>query len=138
MKRQLILVIFALFALNVNANAETNADPYSDFLSLEIEKLELEQELFGETANDEAVSIASIDVYEIEEEVELDFNTAEFVPADFNANEGMNDIDWSSIELLELEEEFEIGFDTKAYLPKGFNPYEGMKCTESTVVSFNY
>lgn len=135
MIRQSILVIFALFALNVNANTETNVDPFSDFLSFEIEKYDLEQELFGETANDEAVSIASIEVYDLKEEVELDFNTADYLPKDFNAKAGMNDIDWSTMELYELEEDFDIGFDTKAYLPKGFNPYEGMNCTDSTEVT---
>lgn len=135
MIRQSILVIFALFALNVNANAEKTEDPFTDFISLEIEKFELEQELFGETANDEAVSIASIDVYDLNEEVELDFNTADFLPEDFNAKEGMEDLDWSSINLVELEEEVEIGFDTKAYLPKDFDPYKGMKVTDSTEVT---
>ncbi|MBT8273906.1 MAG: hypothetical protein KJO77_08870 [Bacteroidia bacterium] len=138
MIRQSILLIFALFALHVNANNETSENPFSDYISLEIEKLELEQELFGETTNDEAVSIASIDVYDLKEDVELDFNTSDFLPEDFNAKAGMNDIDWSTVELIELEEDFDIGFDTSSYLPKGFNPYKGMTCTSGTEVTFHY
>lgn len=136
MKRQSILAFFALFALNATANTAVNEDPFSDFLNLEIEKLELEQELFGTSNNGEEVSIASIDVYKLEEDIELCFDTADYLPADFDAKKGMNDIDWSSIELVELKEDFDIGFDTKDYLPKNFNPYEGMLCTDSIEVSF--
>ncbi|MBT8273770.1 MAG: hypothetical protein KJO77_08185 [Bacteroidia bacterium] len=135
MIRQSILVIFALFALNVNANTEKNENPFTDFISFEIEKFELEQELFGETTNDEAVSIASLDVYEIEEDLELGFNTSDYLPSDFDARKGMKDIDWNTIELYEIEDDYEIGFDTKAYLPKGFNPYKGMKNTEAAEVT---
>lgn len=136
MKRQSILVLFALFALNATANTALNEDPFSDFLNLEIEKLELEQELFGVSINDEEISIASLDIYELEEDIELCFNTTDYLPADFDARKGMNDIDWSSIELVELKEDFDIGIDTKAYLPKNFNPYEGMTCGDSIEVSF--
>jgi len=126
MKHQLI-ILFALVALNATANAETITDPFTDFLSYEIEKIELEEELFGTPANNEAVSVASIEVYEMEEELDLEFITEKYLPEGFNAEEGMNDIDWSTIEIFELEEELEIGFDTKAYLPCDFNPYLGMK-----------
>ena len=134
MKRQL-LILFAIVALNANANAETNIDPFTNFLSFEIEKIELEEELFGTPANNEVISIASIEVYEMEEEIELEFNTEQYLPEGFNAKEGMNEIDWNTIELYELEEELEIGFDTKAYLPNNFNPYRGMTCDEMIIVT---
>jgi len=139
MLRQSVLLVFALFALNANANVATN-NPFNDFLSLEIEKLELEQELFGASTNDEAVSIKSISVYELEEELDLGFDTKGYLPEDFDAREGMHDLDWSTIALYEPEEDLEIGFDTKAYLPNDFNPFIGMNC-ESDVqisISFNY
>ena len=134
MKRQFI-ILFALVALNANANAETKNDPFSNFLSYEIEKIELEEELFGTPANNEVISVASIEVYEMEEEIELEFNTEQYLPEGFNAKEGMNEIDWNTIELYELEEELEIGFDTKAYLPNNFNPYRGMTCDEMIIVT---
>lgn len=138
MKLQSILVIFAVFALQVNANNKKNADPFTAFINLEIEKLELERELFGEVTNYEILSIASIDVYELQEEVHLGFDSADFLPVDFNAKSGMNEIDWNKFELIELEEEFELGFDTEAYLPEGFNPYTGMICENGAAVSANY
>lgn len=132
MTRKFSLVMLALFALNANANAEKNINPISDFICNEIEKVELELELFGDITKVEALCIAAINVYEIEEELELDFNTAEYLPADFKAEKGNNKIDWNSIELVELEDDFDIGFDTKAYLPYDFDPYEGMNCSEAT------
>lgn len=136
MIRKFIFVMFALIAINANANIEKNINPISDFICNEIEKIELELELFGDITNVEGLCIAAIDVYEIEEELELEFNTANYLPADFIALKRINDIDWSSIELVELEEDVDIGFDTKSYLPYNFNPYEGMKCLETTDKSF--
>lgn len=138
MLRQLFVFVFALGALNATADTTPEIDPLADYISLEIEKMELEQELFGVPTNgEEIISIASIDLYEIEEELDLGFDTADHVPNDFNAKEGMNDIDWSTIELYEVEEEIELGFNTKDYLPKGFNPYQGMIKSDSDVVCVN-
>ncbi len=135
MIRQFIL-IFALFALNVNTNAETTNDPLTDYFGLEIEKIELEQELFGSQTKIEAVSIASLDLYEIDEELPLDFNTKNYLPKGFNAKDGMNDIDWNEVQLYELEEELDLGFNTENYLPRNFNPYRGMNCDEMITVTF--
>ena len=130
-----LIILFALFALNANANAETNNDPFGDYLGLEIEKLELEQTLFGESNVNEAVSIESVSVIELEEDLELGFETSDYLPEDFNAKVGMNNIDWNTIKLYEVEEELEIGFNTKDYLPEGFNPFKGMHCETSRVSS---
>ena len=123
MKHQLI-ILFAFFALSANANAETNNDPFTDYLGLEIEKLELEQNLFGDQVIGEVVSIASIDIYEVEEDLSLSFDTKNHLPEGFNSKDGMNEIDWSKVMLYELEEEVYLGFDTKDHLPKNFNPYQ--------------
>ena len=136
MLRQFTFLI-ALFALNANANAETNNDPFTDYLTLEIEKLELERELFGFQLNSEEVSIESLDIYEIDEEVVLDFDTADYVPEGFNAKEGMEDIDWNTITLYEVEEELDLGFDTKDYLPDNFNPYRGMTLEKLKIISYS-
>ncbi len=133
MKHQLI-VLFAFFALSANANAETHSDPYSDYLNLEIEKVELEQELFGIQTNNGAVSIASLELYKVEEVVDINFDTKNYLPEDFDAEKGMNEIDWNKVDLYELEEEVDLGFDTKAHLPDNFNAYEGMSCNSSQMV----
>lgn len=139
MLRQLFVFVFAFFALNAIADTYPRFDTLDEYITTEIEKLELEKELFGTPTNGEdIVSIASIEVYEIEEEVVLDFDTADYLPEDFNANAGMEDINWDEIELFELEEEIDLGFDTKDYLPKNFNPYRGMDCDTGIAVTFNF
>lgn len=135
MLRQSILLMVSLFALNVNAAIDTESDPYSDYIELEIEKLELEEVLFNTDNTSEQVSIASIELYELEEEVEIGFDTKKYLPENFDPYAGKDSIDWNSIELYELEEEVEIGFDTKKYLPKGFNPYKGMSCEGTELAS---
>ena len=133
MLRQLI-VLFVLFAFNANTNADTKNDPLNDFVSLEVEKLELEQELFGNQTTTEAISIASIFLYEMDEALSFNFDPQQHLPKDFNARVGMNDINWSTIQLVELEEEVELGFDPKAHLPKDFNPFKGMDCKGTLIV----
>ena len=71
----------------------------------------------------------------MEEEVEINFDTIEYLPENFNALAGKNDINWSKIELIELEEEVVFNFNTKDYLPENFNPYQGMDCKQNVVVS---
>ena len=135
MLRKSILILFVLFAFSANANAEPKENPMDNFISSQIETLELEFELFGTPNKEEIVDIATIDVLELEEEVNFDFDTSEYLPLDFNANDGMN-LDWSTIELIEVEEDIKIDFDVKAYLPCGFNPYRGMIEVEPQDISF--
>ena len=134
MLRQSISMLFVLFAFSANANIEPKEDPMDNFISLQIETLELELDLFG-TTNKEIISIASVDVYEVEEELNFDYDTSDYLPMNFDAQEGVN-LDWSVIELIEVEEEVEFGFDVKAYLPCGFNPYQGMTEVEPQDISF--
>ena len=70
-------------------------------------------------------AVEDIHVIEIEEDVDLGFDTRAYLPVGFNPLKGKDDLDWSKIELIELEEEVDLGFDTSAYLPKGFNALEG-------------
>ena len=83
----------------------------------------------------EEISVASIDVIELEEEVDLGFDPADYLPEGFNALEGKNDLDWSQIEIIELEEEVDLGFNPKDYLPDGFDPYKGMTCKQYASVN---
>ncbi|AUP78633.1 hypothetical protein [Flavivirga eckloniae] len=71
------------------------------------------------------LDISSIEVYEIEEEVELGFNTKDYLPKNFNPLKGKGDLDWNTIDICEVEEDVDLGFDTKGYLPKNFNPLKG-------------
>ncbi|MBT8252385.1 MAG: hypothetical protein HKN00_04755 [Flavobacteriaceae bacterium] len=138
MLRQLFVFVFALFALNATANTIPEVDTLDNYITLEIEKAELENELFGTLANGEEISIASVEVYKLEEEITIGFDTKAYLPENFDARTGMGYIDWNTIELFEVEEELDLGFDTKDYLPKNFNPYRGLDCEASVVISFNY
>jgi hypothetical protein len=70
---------------------------------------------------------------EDEDEIILDFDTADYLPIGFNAYEGM-DFDLNEIEYVEIEPEIELGFETKDYLPIGFNPYDEPKLNIADIV----
>ena len=123
MLRQSILILFVLFAFSANANSEPKETPMDEFIADQIATIELELELFGTPIDDGIVDVASLQVYEVEEEVFFDFDTDEHLPLNFDASEGKN-LDWSKIELIEVEEEVVLDFDVNLYLPCGFNPYE--------------
>ena len=133
------ITLIALIALSLGVSATPQKEPNSDYLSLEIEKFELEQELFGETVNNEVVDITSIELYELEETVVLNFDTQTYLPENFDARQGMHDLDWNTIPLIEVEEEVELGFNTKDYLPENFNAQKGMLCTtKNTIVTASF
>jgi hypothetical protein len=88
-----------------------------------LEELYLEAELFE---SDFALEVNSIEVYKIEEEIILNFDTRMYLPEDFNPLKGIHNLDWNTIELVEFEEEVELDFDTKKHLPKNFNAISGM------------
>ncbi len=71
------------------------------------------------------LSIDAIHYVEIEEEIQLGFDTSTYLPKGFNAFEGMV-LNLNDIDFVEEEEVIELGFDPSIYLPKGFNAYEGM------------
>lgn len=134
---RLSLLFSLLITLTINAKTENHSEFNSstlEFISLEIEQFELEQTVFSDLL-DTTLNVEDIEVVELEEDVEINFDTTDHLPEDFNALEGKNDIDWSEIKLVELEEEVEIGFNTKNYLPENFNPYQGMDCKQNVVVS---
>lgn len=75
--------------------------------------------------NNNPIDTSSLDLIVIEEEIELGFDTAQYLPEGFNPYAGMRGpiVD---LGLIAVEEEIDLGFDTKAYLPEGFNAYQGM------------
>ena len=81
-------------------------------------------DFYLETSNVENDAIFDFDsniTAEEESEINLGFDTANYLPVDFDPYSAPADI--HSIDFIE-EEEIELGFDTEDYLPEGFNPYE--------------
>ena len=117
-----------LFSLLIAFNASAMIDKTPDSSLKTLEEIELENIIFESTYDitAEAFDINFIEVIELEEEVEISFDTKKYLPEGFNPLKGMHDLDWSTIELIELEEEVDINFDTNNYLPDNFNPYKGM------------
>jgi hypothetical protein len=71
----------------------TDFNPYEGMNTLE--ELDFEAKIafeavFGTIYKEEILKIEDIKVYEIEEEINLGFNTQECLPTDFNPYEGMN------------------------------------------------
>ena len=72
------------------------------------------------------LSMEDIVFIETDEEIDLGFDTAEYLPIGFDAYAGM-ELDLDEISFVENEEEIDLGFDTAEYLPIGFNTYVGME-----------
>src|SRR5690606_8571595 len=70
------------------------------------------------------LDLAAVDeIVFLEEEPELDlgFDTKDYLPEDFDSNEFYFDL--NSIKFLAEEPEVELGFDSRALLSEGFDPY---------------
>ena len=119
---KLAILFSVCFVLNAPTRINNNSNEFNS------EESELEKILFVniEDSSFESIDINSIELVELEEEVELGFNPKDYLPEGFNPLKGKYDLDWSTIELVELEEEVEFDFDTNDYLPNNFNPYKGM------------
>ncbi len=83
--------------------------------------------------NCEELAIDEITYIEPTEDVELDFDTAQYLPEGFNAYKGM-DTDVSDIVFIEKDEEINLGFNTAKYLPIGFDAYQGMEIDLDEVI----
>ncbi|RLD26748.1 MAG: hypothetical protein DRI75_11095 [Bacteroidetes bacterium] len=125
-KYLLTFLLSALFTINIAAKIDKDCDSLNN--SMSEEQYILEKLIFAkvEDSSNEILDINDIEVIELEEEVELGFDTTKHLPENFNALKGKHDLDWNTIELIEIEEEVELGFDTSKYLPNGFDPYKGM------------
>ena len=124
-----LALLFTLF-FALNATAKTNNSSYYlniDSIDANCEENELEQIVFAsiEDSTFENFDINSIEVIELEEDVELGFNPKDYLPNGFNALKGKHDLDWNTIELIELEEDVEYNFNPKDYLPENFNALKG-------------
>jgi len=121
---KLAFIFSTLFAVSSTTISNDN----SDNLTSECELSLLKASLF--TNNSEVMSTeldwSSIELFEIEEEVNLGFNSKDYLPDGFNPLKGLHELDWSTIELFEIEEEVNLGFNSKDYLPEHFNPLKGL------------
>jgi len=78
----------------------------------------------------EELDINSIAYIEEEFELELGFDTADYLPEGFDASTYYFDTN----SVVYIETPFEIGFDTRDYLPEGFDAY----AYPNDVQSINY
>ena len=118
------VIIFSMFlALNVTAKTQMPDKDYSsiilEYVILENEIFDLEQIVFEDFYNIvEDVKVSDINVVELEEDVEINFDTKKYLPKRFNVYKGLHDIDWKLIEVVELEEDIELGFNNQNNLPE--------------------
>ena len=85
----------------------------------------------NDQADEAAVILSEIEFIE-EEDLELGFNTKDYLPDNFDPHKFYFDV--NSVDFVEEEQELSLGFETSAYLPNGFDPY-----TDSlTISSINF
>lgn len=113
-------LLFAICSMSLITSAATLIDTINNLKDLPFHYIELS------SGDKEPVKIEDIYVYEIEEDVIIDFDTKKYLPKGFNSLKGLYELEWNTIELVELEEEVIIDFDTEKYLPKDFNSLKGM------------
>ena len=115
---RIALILSLVFTASASASIKNMSNDFDD---------SLEYELFDIFSNNsEEFHCSEFEVFEIEEEVEIPFDTKKYLPEGFNRLKGLHDVNWEVINLIEVEEEVEIPFDTKKYLPKNFNALEGL------------
>jgi len=122
-KNGIAFLFTALFTLSISA--KINIDTLKNSVNIEKHKLEKALIINLENLDSENLDISEIEVIVLEEELELDGNTSKYLPEDFNALKGKNDLDWNTIEVFEIEEEVELCFDTSKHLPEHFNALKG-------------
>ena len=110
--KRLVIIISMFLALNINAKEQFSEGEYSilnsEFIELENETFDLEQIVFEDFTTTQSLKVEDIEVVEIEEGVEINFDTNKYLPERFNAYKGMYDIDWSTVELVEIEEDVDL------------------------------
>lgn len=78
----------------------------------------------------EEFDINSILYIEEDAEIDLGFNTADYLPEDFNPYQHYFNIN----SIVYIEEEVNLGINSKSYLPEGFDAY----ANSFSIDSFNY
>ena len=113
--KRLVIIISMFLALNINAKQQFSEAEYSmlisEYIELENEIFDLEQIVFEDITTTQSLKVEDIEVIEIDEDIEINFDTKKYLPERFNAYKGMYDIDWSKVELVEIEEELDLTKD---------------------------
>jgi len=131
-KQKPMKLLFAICSMLLMTNTATSINVISNLNKANLKCNELNSEecelrnKFLSIEDAEPVKIDDIFVYNIDEEVTLNFDTKEYLPKDFNALKGLGDLNWDNIKLVELDEKVNLGFYTKKYLPKDFNALKGL------------
>lgn len=124
-----LFTICSMLLMTISA-ASFNTIENPDLLTLKCTEQKFEEcnlsSYFAPLDKEEPIKVEDVCVYELDEEINIDFDTKLYLPEGFNPLKGLGNLDWNKIELIELEEEGTIDFDTKQYLPKDFNPLKGL------------
>ena len=133
---KLAFLFSMLITFNANAISNKSSDVCSECKTENFEECNLSKILFSSNENLHAsnLDISTIEIYEIEEEVALNFDTTKYLPVGFNPLKGKDDLNWNTIEIYEIEEEVALNFDTTKHLPVGFNPLYSKDDSGQTLV----
>ena len=121
-----VLMFSLIFLINISNVISANYNNNEKCEQSNEEECVLIHKLFAHNDISNELDWNKIKLVELEEEVNLDFETKNYLPEHFNPLKGKYDLDWNSIKLVEMDEEVSLDFDTKDYLPQGFNPYRVM------------
>jgi len=118
---QLLILGSLIFGMNIPTDTTTKVITYVDV------------ETISHVYNHETEQVEAVLYIEQEEEIELGFDIAAYLPVGFDPYEEApltND----EIDAL-FEEEIELGFDTSKYLPDNFDPYQEENISEEEINS---
>jgi len=109
----------------IQVNHETNRSFENNFTALTVEADVAEAAPFYVLRYEESkpyeLDLNEIEFIEEETEVDLGFETTDYLPEGFNPYEDFFDL--NSIIYIEDETEIDLGFDTSEYLTDNFDPY---------------
>lgn len=75
----------------------------------------------GFTNPTEEFDVDSVEFVEEDQDLELGFDTAAYLPENFDPYSGI--ISVKAINYIDICDEEDLGFETNGYLPAGFDPY---------------
>ena len=115
------IVILSTFIVSFTGSDECDKTENNETLLITDLYPQFEENLILQ-AQTENLNIENVRYIEDFETVDLGFDTAAYLPEDFNPYQGMI-FELEDIIYVEEEDEIELNFNTSAYLPKNFNAY---------------
>jgi hypothetical protein len=115
------IVILSTFIVSFTGSDECDNTENNESLLITDLYPQFEENLILQ-AQTENVNIEDLIYIEDAEIVELGFDTATYLPEDFNPYQGMI-FELEDIIYVEEEDEIELNFNTSTFLPKNFNAY---------------